>query len=118
MHLTAAAAALAMAGAASAQTYDGDWEGVLQAGPNKLRLELEVRTTDGRMSAVLNSLDQNAVIPATAAKVEDGELGVLFLSVNGELKAKLSADGKSMTGTWTQGRALPLTLTRKAAKAG
>jgi hypothetical protein len=35
----------------------------------------------------------------------------------GELKGKLSSDGKTINGSWTQGTSLPLTLTRKAAAA-
>jgi hypothetical protein len=114
------AAALAVAGSAGAQPalqpYAGDWEGVLQAGPQKLRLELHIKNDAGQATAVLDSLDQGISAPATGVKVEDGELGILFLPLGGELKGKLSADGKSMTGTWTQGVPLPLTLTKKAAK--
>src|SRR3954471_7962933 len=100
----AAAAALGLAGAAAAQqTFDGDWEGVLHAGPNNLRLELHVKTEGANTTAVLDSLDQNASIPATAAKVENAELGLLFLNIGGELKGKLSPDGKTLTGAWTQG---------------
>ena len=105
-----------MSSPAMAAGYDGDWEGVLQAGPTKLRLELHVKTEGGQTTAVLDSLDQNATIPSTAAKVEDGELDILFLGVGGELKGKLSADSNTLEGSWTQGRSLPLTLTRKAAK--
>lgn len=109
-------AALALAGAAAAQSYDGDWEGVLQAGPNKLRIELHVKTDGANTTAVLDSLDQGATIPANAVKIENGELGALFMTVGGELKGKLSADGKAITGTWEQGLSIPLNLTRKAAK--
>ena len=116
----ALAATLAVAAPAAAQPavqpYAGDWEGVLQAGPQKLRLELHVKNDAGQASAVLDSLDQGISAPATGVKVEDGELGILFLPLGGELKGKLSADGKSITGTWTQGVSLPLTLTKKAAK--
>jgi uncharacterized protein len=108
-------AALALAGSAAAQSYDGDWEGVLQAGPQKLRLELHVKTVDGQPSVVLDSLDQGASIPATAAKIENGELDVLFLNIGGELRVKASADGATLTGVWSQGRDAPLTLTRKPA---
>ena len=112
----ALAAALAFAGPAAAQTpYDGDWEGVLQAGPQKLRLELHIKTEGGRTGAVLASLDQGITMPSTAVKVEDGELGILFLAAGAELKGKVSPDGKTITGSWTQGTPLPLTLSRKAA---
>ena len=118
--LTAAAAALgaalALASAAAAQSYDGDWEGVLEAGGQKLRLELHVKTVDGAPTAVLDSLDQGASIPTSLVKVENGELHAGFISIGGELKGKLSADGKAIEGSWTQGQTLPLKLTRKAAK--
>jgi hypothetical protein len=115
--LAGLSAALALAASGAwAQSYDGDWEGVLDAGAQKLRLELHVKTTGDKIEATLDSLDQGASLPASAAKVENGELGILFLNVGGELKAKLAADGKSFAGTWTQGREMPLNMTRKAAK--
>jgi hypothetical protein len=114
--LAATLAALALATGARAQTYDGDWEGALEAGGQKLRLELHVKTVDGAPSAVLDSLDQGASIPTSLVKVENGELHAAFVSIGGELKGKLSADGKAIEGTWTQGATLPLKLTRKPAK--
>ena len=110
-------AALLIATPALAQTYDGDWTGALSAGGQPLHLELHVKTEGGASTAVLDSLDQGATIPSTAVKTDGGELSVLFLSIGGELKAKLSADGKTLDGTWSQGATLPLVLTRKAAAA-
>ncbi|HEX3364410.1 hypothetical protein [Phenylobacterium sp.] len=101
---------------ATAQTpaaYDGDWAGTLEAGGQKLRLEFHLKTEGGQTTGELNSLDQGATIPATAVKADGGELSVLFLPIGGELKAKLSADGKALVGSWTQGATLPLTLTKK-----
>jgi hypothetical protein len=110
------AASLALAGSAMAQAYDGDWAGVLQAGPQKLRLALHVKTAAGATTAVLDSLDQDATLDATAVKTEGGQLSVLFLQAGGELKAKLAADGQSLGGTWEQnGASLPLTLTKQPA---
>jgi hypothetical protein len=108
--------ALAIAAPAVAQIYDGDWAGALSAGGQTLHLELHVKTAGGATSAILDSLDQGATIPATAVKTDGGELSILFLPIGGELKAKLSADGKTLDGTWTQGATLPLTMTKKAAK--
>jgi len=99
--------------AQSAQSYDGDWAGALQAGGQTLRLELHVKTTGKETTAVLDSLDQDTTIPATAVKVENGKLSVLFLSIGGELTGKLSEDGKQIVGNWSQGANLPLTMTRK-----
>jgi len=111
------AAMLAFAAPAAAQpavqAYAGDWEGVLQAGPQKLRLALHLKTDAGQTIAVLDSLDQGVSMTSTAVKTDNGELGILFIAAGGELKGKLSADGKTIAGSWVQGLALPLTLTRK-----
>jgi hypothetical protein len=115
------AAMLAFAAPAVAQpaiqAYAGDWEGVLQAGPQKLRLALHLKTDAGQTIAVLDSLDQGVSMTSTAVKTDNGELGILFIAAGGELKGKLSADGKTIAGSWVQGLALPLTLTRKAGPA-
>ncbi len=112
------ATAALLAGSASAQAanaYDGLWAGalVIPGGGPTLRLELTIKTAGAETKAELNSLDQGATIPATAVKTDGGQLSALFLSIGGEYTAKLSADGKSLAGTFTQGAALPLTLTKK-----
>ncbi|HEY3947647.1 hypothetical protein [Phenylobacterium sp.] len=98
---------------AFAQTYDGDWAGALSAGGQTLHLVFHIKTVNGQATAVLDSVDQGATIPATAVKTEGGQLSILFLPISGELTAKLSADGKTLDGTWNQGASLPLTLTKK-----
>ena len=103
----------AIAGTAGAQVYDGAWEGVLTAGGPRLHLVLHVKTTGGATTAVLDSVDQNASIPASAVKTDAGQLDILFLPIMGELKSKLSPDGQILTGTWSQGKDLPLVLTKK-----
>jgi hypothetical protein len=110
------ATALLLAGGASAQAanaYDGVWAGALAAGGQTLHLELTIKTTGSETTGEMNSLDQNATIPATAVKTDGGQLNVLFLAVGAEYTAKLSADGKSLTGAFTQGASLPLTMTKK-----
>jgi hypothetical protein len=112
------AAALSFAaGGAAAQAYDGDWEGTLAIpSGQKLRLEMHVKTDGKDTSAELVSLDQGGVaIPSNAVKIENGEMDALFLSIAGELKTKMSADGKTLDAVWSQGVDIPLTLTRKAA---
>ena len=113
--LTAAVAMAGPAAAQSAQAYDGDWEGALSVSGQTLHLLLHVKTAGGDTTAVLDSLDQGATLPATAVKTDGGELSILFLQAGGELKGKLSGDGQAIDGSWTQGATLPLKLTRKAA---
>jgi hypothetical protein len=111
------AATLTLAGPALAQAYDGDWAGALQAGPQKLRLVLHVKTAAGATTATLDSLDQDATLEATAVKTVGGELNILFLQAGGEFTGKLAPDGQSLVGTWKQGVSLPLTLTKQAGAA-
>jgi hypothetical protein len=109
-----AAAAIAGPAAAQAPSYDGDWAGTLEAGGQKLRLELHLKTVGGQETAELVSLDQdNAAFPATAVKTDGGEISILFLAISGEFKGKLSPDGKTLAGSFTQGLTLPLTLTKR-----
>jgi hypothetical protein len=110
------AAVLLVASPAMAQTYDGDWAGALNVGGQTLHLVLHVKTEGGTSSATMDSPDQGATIPSSAVKTDGGELSILFLSIGGEFKAKLSPDGQNLTGTWTQGATMPLTMTKKAAK--
>jgi hypothetical protein len=115
-----ALAAAFLAGPAFAQApahpYDGDWAGVLEIGGQKLRLELHVKSDAAATTAVIDSLDQGATIPATAVKTDGGQLSVLFLSIGGELTGKLSPDGTQIVGNWAQGATTPLTMTKKPAK--
>lgn len=107
------AAALVLAAPALAQSHDGDWAGVLKT-PNgqQLHLVLHISTTGGETNAVLDSVDQGASIPASAYKADGAKASILFLSVGGELEGEYAADNKTFTGTWNQGLAMPLTLTR------
>jgi hypothetical protein len=107
------------AGAAAAQStdYDGDWEGVLTAGGPPLHLVLHIKTAKGVTAALLDSVDQGASVPATAVTTDGGQLDILFVPIKGELKSKMSDDGKTLTGVWTQGVDMPLTLTRQPAAA-
>jgi hypothetical protein len=110
-----ALAAALIATPALAGPYDGDWAGVLDAGGRKLRLELHVKTDANGQTAVLESLDQGITAGSAAVKTDGGQLSILFIDpVSGELTGKLSADGKQIVGSWTQGTSLPLTLTKKA----
>jgi hypothetical protein len=114
--ILAACAALLIAAPAAAQpasAYNGDWTGALSAGGQTLHLVLHIKTEGATQTAELDSVDQGATIPAAAIKTDGGQLSVLFMAVGGELSSKLSEDGKTLTGTWTQGQVFPLVLTKK-----
>ena len=96
-------------------SVDGVWLGTLQAGRTSLRVQLHV-TTDaaGKLSCTLDSLDQRAMgleCANVAFAAPDFSFDVPI--VRGHWAGKLSADSKTLAGTWTQGSPLALTFTRQ-----
>jgi len=86
-----------------AQDIAGDWQGTLQAGKG-LRLVLKVSKTEGGGStAAAYSIDQTPdPMPVTSISLEAGVLKFSIASVRGTYEGKLSADGNSIQGFWTQ----------------
>jgi hypothetical protein len=99
--------------AAIAQAPAGDWVGTLDAGGSKLRLVLHIKPgTDGKLVSSIEGLDQGATsISGGAVTLNGKDLSTEFPAVHGTYHATLSADGKTLAGTWTQGSPTPLTLT-------
>jgi uncharacterized protein (TIGR03435 family) len=92
----------------------GTWQGALKA-PNgqQLRLVFKFSLEDDKYKAVMYSIDQRTpAIPATTMTRDGSTIKVAIGAVNGNFEGKLSADGNSITGTWTQGQPLPLILAR------
>lgn len=106
-------AALAAAPAMAAGPLDGDWDGTMTAGAESYHMVLHVSSGPDGPAMVLDSLDQDITLTASAVKLEDGKLSALFLSVEGELEGRFSDDGKTFTGVWKQALALPITLRKK-----
>jgi uncharacterized protein (TIGR03435 family) len=111
--------ALALSGSALlAQSLVGTWQGTLkvpQAPNGELRTVFKISTTDAdTLKAVLYSIDQPGQgIPATTVTVQGSTVKIAITGIGGNFEGKLSSDGNSIAGTWTQGPApLPLTLTR------
>ena len=94
---------------------DGDWTGALSAGGQTLHLVFHFHAgAEGAIHGNLDSLDQDAMgIPCGAIKVDDRKVTVEVPAVNGHFSGKLTEDGKHIDGTWSQGTALDLYLTRK-----
>ncbi len=95
--------------------FAGYWFGTLQVNVFTLRLGLEVTEKDGKSTAILDSIDQNAKIPVSSI-VATAE-GVTFecAAIAGKFEGKYSADGSGLVGTWSQGGGtIPLTFTRQA----
>ncbi len=98
----------------NAQDIAGDWQGTLSAGGAELRLVLHItKAPDGSLKATLDSVDQSANgIPVNSITLKDSKLNLDVTAVHGTYEGKVSPDAKTISGTWTQGQALPLEFKR------
>jgi fermentation-respiration switch protein FrsA (DUF1100 family) len=104
-------------GMSQAQDITGDWQGTLHAGAADLHLVLHISKSDnGALKATLDSVDQAANgIPVSSISFKDAQLNLAVELVHGTYDGKLSSDGATISGTWSQGQALPLDFKRAAA---
>lgn len=103
---------------AQAQTKgpEGTWQGTLDVGGPKLRLELTIKkNADGTYSGTVNSIDQGATIPIDVLTVSGDSVRVELKSVGAVFDGKLNADGSELTGQFAQGAVFPLTFKRAEA---
>jgi len=92
----------------------GIWQGTLHAGKD-LRLEAKItQAAAGEYQTTFYSIDQGGQsIPVSKTTFENGTLTFSIDAISGKFEGKMSPDGKTITGTWTQGpNPLPLVLTR------
>src|SRR5580704_13199898 len=90
------------------------WQGTLHAGQD-LRTVVKISKADGGgYKAVFYSIDQGgAPLPVTKITLEGSTVKMSLTMIGGTYEGKLSADGKTITGSWSQGPTpLPLNLTR------
>jgi uncharacterized protein (TIGR03435 family) len=94
------------------QSIADTWQGTIHPGRD-LRLVIKIsKADDGGYKSVFYVIDQNGdEHPATKTTLDGSNLK-LTLPMGGTYEGKLSGDGKTITGTWTMGPPLPLTLTR------
>jgi uncharacterized protein (TIGR03435 family) len=112
-----APAAPATPAAADPHRIDDTWQGTLHvAQANKdLRIVVKITKTDaGALKVVNYSIDQGgAAMNASSASFQDSILKFEIQAIDGSYEGKMSADGKSIAGQWTQGpNPLPLLLER------
>src|SRR6202140_5184108 len=90
------------------------WQGTLHAGQD-LRTVVKISKADGGgYKAVFYSIDQGgAPLPVTKITLEGTTVKMSLTAIGGTYEGKLSADGKTITGNWSQGpNPLALNLTR------
>lgn len=100
------------AGAQSAPVVQGDFIGTL--GPLSLRLHVKA-SPDGTLSGAIDSPNQGAYgIPCADFRIEGQTLSFKVPAVNGSWTGSIENGGGTLSGTWSQGTAMPLVFTRDA----
>jgi uncharacterized protein (TIGR03435 family) len=98
---------------ARAQDLSGNWQGTLKVGDKNLRLIFNLYKGDkDGWSAKMYSIDQTTQpIPVNSVTRTGSDIKLTIDIIGGGFAGKLSEDGKTMTGTWTQGNTpFPLVL--------
>jgi len=117
MQLSIALAALS-AGPLLAQSLTGTWQGTLSVPstpPRDLRVVVRISTSEkDALQGTFYSIDQGgAQFPADTTTLQAATLKVSVKAIAGGYEGKLSSDGKSIAGTWTQmSNPIPLNLAR------
>ena len=105
-------------GALTAQSLVGTWQGTLKSQTGQeLRIVTKISTNrEEGFNAVMYSIDQSGqAINVTAVTQQGSTVKMTLAEVAATYEGTLSADGNSMTGTWTQRpKPQPLTLLRTA----
>jgi len=115
-----AAVAAEAAEAAKPQPVVGNWQGTLPSGMGgQIRVVLKVRqTTEGALTATMDSPDQNASdIPVAKITVDGRKVTLDVAKVGGSYEGTLDPAKNEIDGTWKQsGQTLPLLFKKDAAK--
>ena len=99
----------------SPQGIEDTWQGTLHVPEHDLRIVMKISRGDkGQLKVSNYSIDQGGgEMQASSASFEDKELKFAIDMIDGKYEGRLSSDGKSISGTWTQGpNPLPLVFER------
>ncbi len=98
---------------------EGSWIGTLEVPNARLRLVWNIARDGAGYKSTLDSLDQGAKgIPVDFTSAAEGAVSFDIQKLQATYKGKLSADGQSMTGTFTQaGNSFPLEFKRTTLQA-
>lgn len=104
---------LVLCSALHAQEITGQWQGTMKT-PNDLRIILVLTKENGALKASMYSIDQLAQpFQASSVSLEGSTFKFAINLIGASYEGKLSADGNTITGTWSQALStLPLVLVR------
>src|SRR5688572_8962659 len=99
--------------ASYAPDISGDWQGTFTSGQQKLLSIVKVaRTPDGWSARLYNpdqGIDAGQSVPIDSIILQGQDVKLTVAAIQGRYEGKLSTDGNSIEGTWTQGsQARPL----------
>jgi uncharacterized protein (TIGR03435 family) len=114
MALKGLALSALLAASAFAQNIVGTWQGTLATPQRELRLVMKVTRADNEsLKGMFYSIDQPGPgIAASTVTLQGSAFKVAIPAIGGTYEGKLTADGTTITGTFTQGGPLPLNLTK------
>ena len=95
-----------------AQNIIGNWQGTLQAGPQKVRIVFKIALENDKLKATLYTVDRPSAPIATTITWDGSTVKMTTPALHGNYEGKLGGDGNSIAGTWTQGAPLALNLAR------
>lgn len=97
------------------EKFTGRWEGKLETPVGSISLAINLANKEGSATGTLDSPDQGATgIPISSISVSENSIKIGVKVAAAEYNGKLSEDGKTLTGEWSQGgAALALVLTKK-----
>lgn len=105
---------IAEAKPAAASDIDGNWQGTLDIGSQKLRIIYQIANTQDGLTAKLQSPDQGGTWTAAYPMTRSGvNVTIPIKAIGSTYAGKLSADLTSIDGTFEQGgQSFPLALKR------
>jgi uncharacterized protein (TIGR03435 family) len=106
--------AIAAAIALHAQSINDTWQGKLNPGVLGQRVVVKISNENDKLKATMYLLDQGGqTIPANSVSRDGSTVKFAISTISGNFEGKLTADGNTIVGTWSErGAAQPLVLTR------
>ncbi len=99
----------------AAQNLAGDWQGSLNTSAGSLPLVLHLTAVDNKLTATLDSPAQGAYgLAGSNAQLNGSHFSFEVPSVHGSYSGTVSADGKTISGMWTQGQSIGLVFKQES----